>query len=168
MSEQQKRRNPYSDVGLMISMSVFIVMIVKCLLFNVSIVSIGWIVLCGIYFIISYKYDSEDKIIKHSTTAFIVLSVLLFASIVIFDQNAKPKMHAFEGAKKDTLIEEEFKMKKDPTVNEETLHDMEAEDTITISTDSITETETPESESLNNTDSPEPTTEEETENQDAI
>lgn len=167
MSEQNKRRNPYSDVGLMIAVSVFIVMIVKCLLFSVTTISIGWIVLCGIYFFLSYKYNSEDKIIKHSTTAFILLSLLLFVSIIFLDTNVKPKMHAFEGAKKDTLTEEEFKMKKDPTIPEEIEQDEDENDTLAIVPDSVNAFENPESESLNNTEPSEQINEEAEETQDS-
>lgn len=113
MSEDKKKRNSYADVGLMIAITVLIVEVIKSLLFEIEWDAI-WIVLAIAYCAVSYKYDSESKTIKNCTTAFLCLSALVFASIIVFDRNVQPKMHAFEGAKKDSIAEEEFIQKKEP------------------------------------------------------
>ena len=97
-----QRRNPYSDLGLVIALSVFICILVKCLLFGFTWVSIIWLILACIYFFVSWRYPSQSKVVRHSTTCFLLLSVIAMTGILLFDQNARPVMHAFEGTG-DTL-----------------------------------------------------------------
>lgn len=92
-----KRRNPYSDLGLTLAIAVFLCIVVKSILFGMTWVGILWIIISCAYFFVSWKYPSDSKIVRHSTTTFIILSVMAIAGIIMFDKNARPKMHAFEG-----------------------------------------------------------------------
>lgn len=102
------KREPYSDLGLIVAVAAFIIMIVKSLLFDLSWSAIVWTCITVGYFVISYKYTSDSKTVKRATTAYLVLSVIALVSLVVFDKNARPKIHAFEGAATDTIVEEEF------------------------------------------------------------
>lgn len=119
MAEQDKKRNPYADMGLMIAVTIVIVMIIKTLLFANTFDSwecIVLIILAVAYLVVSKKYDSESPVVKHSTTALLCLSILMLTSLFLFDHKSSPKMHAFEGARTDTIPEEEFIQKKEPTI----------------------------------------------------
>lgn len=92
-----KSRNPYSDLGMIVAVSVFICILIKSLLFGFTWGGIVWLIIsCG-YFFISYKHPSDSKMVKTATHCFLVLSVLTALSVVMFDKKAMPKMHAFEG-----------------------------------------------------------------------
>ena len=103
-----KQRNPYADLGLVIAVAVFIVVLIKCLIFGLSWASIACFLITIAYFVISAIRKSDDKVVKHSTTAYLLAMLLLVVSLVLFDKNARPKMHAFEGAAVDAVLEEEF------------------------------------------------------------
>ncbi len=103
-----KQRNPYADLGLVIAVAVFIVVLIKCLIFGLSWASIACFLITIAYFVISAIRKSDDKVVKHSTTAYLLAMLLLVVSLVLFDKNARPKMHAFEGAAVDSVQEEEF------------------------------------------------------------
>ena len=92
-----QRRNSYSDFGLVVAVSVFICILVKCLLFGFTWVSLVWLVLACAYFFVSWRYSSACAVVKHSTTAFLLFSLFAVVGIVMFDRNARPVMHAFEG-----------------------------------------------------------------------
>lgn len=92
-----QRRNSYSDFGLFVAVSVFICILVKCLLFGFTWVSLVWLVLACAYFFVSWRYSSASAVVKHSTTAFLLFSLFAVVGIVMFDRNARPVMHAFEG-----------------------------------------------------------------------
>jgi hypothetical protein len=112
-----QRRNSYADMGLVVATSVFICILVKCFLFGITWVSIFWMTLACVYFYVSWRYPSDSKLVKHSTTIFFVLSAIAIAGVAMFDKNARPVMHAFEGTgdtikdvsvveSSDTLIED--------------------------------------------------------------
>ena len=92
-----QRRNSYRDLGLTVSVSVFICILVKCLLFGFTWVSLLWLIFTCAYFYVTWRYPSEGAVVKHSTTAFLVLSFLAIVGIALFDRKARPVMHAFEG-----------------------------------------------------------------------
>ena len=103
------KRDSYADLGMIIAIGVFICLLIKSLLFGFTWGCITGIIFSIAYFLVSWKYPSDSKIVKHSTTAFLVLSVLVAVSVVMFDKNARPKMHAFEGTGdtiQDVRIEE--------------------------------------------------------------
>ncbi|MBR1667262.1 MAG: hypothetical protein IJ693_03165 [Bacteroidaceae bacterium] len=105
-----QRRNSYSDLGLVVAVSVFICILLKCLLFGFTWVGIIWLILSCAYFYVSWRYPSEDKVLKHATTLFLLLSVVAIVGIALFDKNARPVMHAFQGTGdtiQDAVIEEE-------------------------------------------------------------
>lgn len=156
MKEEQKKRNPYADMGLMVAITMIIVTILKCLLFDITWESIFWIILATAYCIISYILDSESSKIKHCTTAFLITSVIAFVGIIFMDRKPQPKMHAFEGAKKDTVSEEVFIMKEEPEIKEQ-------EDKAIAITDTITATEEENTMQEETASEEEPVTEVETE-----
>lgn len=92
-----KSRNPYSDLGLLLAASIFICILIKSMLFGITWGGIVWMLVSCLYFYVSWKYSSEDKIVKHATTSFLVLSLITVVCVVMFDKKAMPKMHAFEG-----------------------------------------------------------------------
>lgn len=132
----QNKRNPYADCGLLIAISVLIIMIIKCCLFDITWVALLWIILCIVYCFLSYKYDSESKVIKHTTTAFLSISAITFLLFTIFDVKEQPKMNAFEGAKIDTVAEEEFIIKDDPIIKELIEDTISIKDTLKAHNDS--------------------------------
>lgn len=102
------KRNPYSDLGLIVAVAAFIIMILKSLIFDFSWGAIAWILITIGYFVLSYRYDSHSHIVKRATTFYLALSVIVFVSVILFDKNARPKIHAFEGAATDSVEEEEM------------------------------------------------------------
>ena len=102
------RRNPYADLGLVVAVAVFIILLIKSLIFGLSWFSLVCMVLTVAYFLISYFKNSNDPLVRRATTAYLLLMFLSLVGVVLFDKNARPKMHAFEGAAVDTVTEEEF------------------------------------------------------------
>lgn len=109
------KRNPYSDLGLIVAVAAFIIMIVRSLIFSFSWGAITWIVITIAYFVLSYRYDSFSTVVKRATTFYLSLSIIVLLSVVLFDKNARPKIHAFEGAATDTVEEEEVFIADDET-----------------------------------------------------
>lgn len=121
MADEQKKtnRNPYADTGLMIAVAIIIVMVIKCCIFDITWESCFWFILAVGYCIVSYMYDSQSKVVKHSTTGLLVISVIAAVAFTIIDRKPQPKMHAFEQAAKDTTAtEEEFILKEEPVLPE--------------------------------------------------
>ena len=110
----QKRR-PYCDLGLVVAVGVFICVAIKCLLFGFTVINAIWLLMACGYFFITWKLKSEDPRMKHSTTAFLVLSVVAMVASSVLDQNTRPTMHAFEGVG-DTIA--------DYTVKEEVVEEV--------------------------------------------
>ena len=102
------KRNSYADLGLVIAVSVFVIVLVKSLIFGLSWASIACIVFTIAYFVVSVLKKSDDVLVKRATTAYLLFLLLFVVSVLLFDKNARPKMHAFEGAAVDTIQEEEF------------------------------------------------------------
>ena len=92
-----QKRKPYCDLGLVVAIGVFICVAIKCLLFGFTVINAIWLVMACGYFFISWKLKLEDPRMKHSTTAFLVLSVAAMIASAVLDQNTRPTMHAFEG-----------------------------------------------------------------------
>lgn len=129
-----QRRNPYSDLGLIVALSVFICILTKCLLFGFTWVSIVWLILSCAYFYVSWRFPSSGKVVKHSTTFFLLISVIAVAGILLFDKNARPVMHAFEGTgdtiQDAVIVEEEpivpiYVPQPEDTVQQDTLEQEE-------------------------------------------
>ncbi|MBP3213725.1 MAG: hypothetical protein J6M19_02645 [Bacteroidaceae bacterium] len=125
-----QRRNSYSDLGLTVALSVFVCILVKCLLFGFTWVGIVWLLLACAYFYLSWRHPSGGKVVRHATTAFLALSAIAIAGVVLFDKNTRPVMHAFEGTgdtiKDAEVVEEEpiapiYVPQPEDTVQEDTL-----------------------------------------------
>ena len=125
-----QHRNSYSDLGLTVALSVFVCILVKCLLFGFTWVGIVWLLLACAYFYLSWRYPSGSKVVRHATTAFLALSAIAIAGVVLFDKNTRPVMHAFEGTgdtiKDAEVVEEEpiapiYVPQPEDTVQEDTL-----------------------------------------------
>ena len=119
-----QRRNSYSDLGLVVAVSIFICILVKSLLFGFTWIGIVWMILSCTYFYVSWREPSDSKVVRHATTFFLILSVVALIGVFMFDKNARPVMHAFEGTGDtipDAVVEE------DPIVP---IYVMEPEDTI--------------------------------------
>lgn len=94
---------------------MFICVAIKCLLFGFTVINAIWLLMACGYFFITWKLRSEDPRMKHSTTAFLVLSVVAMVASSVLDQNTRPTMHAFEGVG-DTIA--------DYTVKEEVVEEV--------------------------------------------
>lgn len=119
-----QRRNSYSDLGLVVAVSIFICILAKSLLFGFTWIGIVWMILSCTYFYVSWREPSDSKVVRHATTFFLILSVVALIGVFMFDKNARPVMHAFEGTGDtipDAVVEE------DPIVP---IYVMEPEDTI--------------------------------------
>ena len=92
-----QRRNSYSDLGLVVAVSIFICILVKSLLFGFTWIGIVWMILSCTYFYVSWREPSDSKVVRHATTFFLILSVVALIGVFMFDKNARPVMHAFEG-----------------------------------------------------------------------
>lgn len=119
-----KKRNSFSDLGLVIAISVFICILIKSWLFGFTWGSIVWLIISCVYFYLSWKYDSESKMVRGATAAFLILSVVVGSAVVLFDKNAMPKMHAFAGTG-DTIQDAQM-VHEGPAV---TMYDTVEEDT---------------------------------------
>ena len=133
-----QRRNSYSDLGLVVAISIFICILVKSFLFGFTWIGIIWMLLSCVYFYISWRGPSEGKVVKHATTLFLVLSAVALIGILLFDKNARPEMHAFEGT--GDTIQDAVIVEEEPIVP---IYVMEPEDTLV--SDTLLADETPDS-----------------------
>lgn len=120
-----QRRNSYSDLGLVVAISIFICILVKSFLFGFTWVGIIWMLLSCVYFYVSWRRPSDSKVVKHATTLFLVLSAVALIGILLFDKNARPEMHAFEGT--GDTIQDAVIVEEEPIVP---IYVMEPEDTL--------------------------------------
>ena len=136
-----QRRNPYSDLGLVVAISIFICILVKSFLFGFTWIGIIWLLLSCAYFHVSWREPSDSKVVKHTTTIFLVLSAVTLIGILLFDKNARPEMHAFEGTgdtiQDAVIVEEEpivpiYVMEPGDTLVSDTLLDDETLDSLII------------------------------------
>lgn len=136
-----QRRNPYSDLGLVVAISIFICILVKSFLFGFTWIGIIWLLLSCAYFYVSWREPSDSKVVKHTTTIFLVLSAVALIGILLFDKNARPEMHAFEGTgdtiQDAVIVEEEpivpiYVMEPGDTLVSDTLLDDETLDSLII------------------------------------
>lgn len=136
-----QRRNPYSDLGLVVAISIFICILVKSFLFGFTWIGIIWLLLSCAYFYVSWRERSDSKVVKHTTTIFLVLSAVALIGILLFDKNARPEMHAFEGTgdtiQDAVIVEEEpivpiYVMEPGDTLVSDTLLDDETLDSLII------------------------------------
>lgn len=144
-----KRRNSYSDLGLVISLSVFVCILSKCLMFGFTWAGIVWLSLTLAYFVVSFMFPSDGKIVKHSTTAYLIISVVVACSLILFDRKATPELHAFAGTG-DTIQDAQI-IEEAPPVEEYVPYvpDTTAVDTTKIDTAAVhsdTQTDIPEAE----------------------
>lgn len=102
------KRNPYADLGLVVAIAAFIITLIRCFLFGLSWASIACLAFTVVYLLLSALKRSDTSIVRRATTAYLLLMFLTLVCVVLFDKNATPKMHAFEGAAVDTVQEEEF------------------------------------------------------------
>lgn len=99
-----QRRNSYSDLGLVVSITVFICILIKSMLFGFTWVGIVWLLLTCAYFYVSWRYASDSRVVQRGTTGFLILSVVAITGILLFDRNTRPIMHAFSGTG-DTIVD---------------------------------------------------------------
>ena len=102
------KRNPYADLGLVVAIAALIVTLIRCFIFGLSWASIACLAFTVAYLVLSALRKSDSLVVRRATTAYLLLMFLTLVCVVLFDKNARPKMHAFEGAAVDTVQEEEF------------------------------------------------------------
>ena len=124
-----QRRNPYSDLGLVVAISIFICILVKSFLFGFTWIGIIWLLLSCAYFYVSWREPSDSRIVKHATTFYLVFSAVALLGVLLFDKNARPEMHAFEGT--GDTIQDAVIVEEDPIVP---IYVMEPEDTLVSDT----------------------------------
>ena len=97
-------------MGMLVSICVFLVLLIKSAIFGFSWASIVWLLFVLAYWCFSFYFTykkPDDKAIRISTIVFLVASLVVFVGLTMFDKNARPKMHAFEGAGSDSIVEED-------------------------------------------------------------
>ena len=124
-----QRRNSYSDLGLMVSVSIFICILVKSSLFGFTWIGILWMLISCAYFYLSWREPSDSKLLKHSTTSYLVLSAVFLIGVLMFDKNARPEMHAFEGT--GDTIQDAAIVEQEPIAP---IYEMQPEDTLVSDT----------------------------------
>ena len=124
-----QRRNSYSDLGLVVAVSIFICILVKSSLLGFTWIGIIWMLISGGYFYVSWREPSDSRIVKHATTFYLVFSAVALLGVLLFDKNARPEMHAFEGT--DDTIQDAVIVEEDPVVP---IYVMEPEDTLVSDT----------------------------------
>lgn len=111
---------PFSQMGIFVSICVFLVLVVKSAIFGFSWAAIVWLLFILVYWCLCYvfiKKRPSEKLLRFSTIGFLIVSVITFVSLALFDQNARPKMHAFEGAASDSVeVEDEFVVDETPDI----------------------------------------------------
>ncbi|MCM1312331.1 MAG: hypothetical protein NC206_02785 [Bacteroides sp.] len=110
------RRSPYSDMGLVLAVSLFVTMVVKGLIFGFTWNGIVLAIIACAYFIIYAVMRSRKKTMKITTTVFIILSALSVWAEFSSRKNVRPKMPVFHGMASDTtdLEEEELDIFAEP------------------------------------------------------
>lgn len=107
---KDKSKRSFFQMGMLVSICVFLVLMIKSAIFGFSWASIVWLLFIVAYWCLSYYFiykKPDGKSLNISTTAFLVASLLTFVALTMFDKNARPKMHAFEGAGADSIAEED-------------------------------------------------------------
>lgn len=133
----KSKRSPYADLGLMIALAIFIIMLIRSLVFELTILTAIWGCIAFAYLCISAANNSYKRIVQVSTTLFLLLSVALATGSVFFDRPTRPKMVAFQGSAADSIIEENESIVVEPQVNTvDTIEKIDTTDAETLS-DSI-------------------------------
>lgn len=133
--KKDNSRSPYTDMGLMLAIGIFITMTVKGLIFGFTWSGIALPVIAGIYFIVCAIYQSQRFIMNVSTTTFMVLSVLCTWAEFSSHKNVRPQMPVFHGMTNDTTgTTEEPDLLMEPLPN---IQATTVEDTLTSMPDSI-------------------------------
>ncbi len=102
----RKQRSPYADLGLLISVSVVICLTIKSILFEVTLVSVIWLLIAVLYVVASVLLPSRCKLMKYLTTVLLASSALSIVGLTFFDRPAIPKMVEYHTeALNDTVVE---------------------------------------------------------------
>ena len=113
----------------MVSVSIFICILVKSFLFGFTWIGILWMLISCAYFYLSWREPSDSKLLKHSTTSYLVLSAVFLIGVLMFDKNARPEMHAFEGT--GDTIQDAAVVEQEPIAP---IYEMQSEDTLVSDT----------------------------------
>ena len=113
----------------MVSVSIFICILVKSFLFGFTWIGILWMLISCAYFYLSWREPSDSKLLKHSTTSYLVLSAVFLIGVLMFDKNARPEMHAFEGT--GDTIQDAAVVEQEPIAP---IYEMQPEDTLVSDT----------------------------------
>lgn len=113
----------------MVSVSIFICILVKSSLFGFTWIGILWMLISCAYFYLSWREPSDSKLLKHSTTSYLVLSAVFLIGVLMFDKNARPEMHAFEGT--GDTIQDAAIVEQEPIAP---IYEMQPEDTLVSDT----------------------------------
>lgn len=113
----------------MVSVSIFICILVKSFLFGFTWIGILWMLISCAYFYLSWREPSDSKLLKHSTTSYLVLSTVFLIGVLMFDKNARPEMHAFEGT--GDTIQDAAIVEQEPIAP---IYEMQPEDTLVSDT----------------------------------
>lgn len=109
-NNKSNSKRAFFQMGMLVSVCVFLVLIIKSAIFGFSWASIVWLLFVLAFWCLSYYFTykkPDDKAIRLSTIGFLTASLVVFVGLALFDQNARPKMHAFEGAGADSIAEED-------------------------------------------------------------
>lgn len=144
-----KQRAPYADLGLLIAVSVVICLTIKSILFEVTLVSVIWLLIAVLYVVASFLLPSKCKLIKYLTTVLLISSVLAIVGLTFFDRPAIPKMVEYHTESlKDTVVESNKYVVKTPpppvidTTEVDSFDVMESDSIVAVATPDTTTSST--------------------------
>lgn len=104
VASSNKGRTSLSDAGLMLAASLFVIIIIKSLLFGFTWLGTIWLVVDIIYLILQIRSRRIGGTLRTATIWFMSFSLLALVLMFVFDEEAKPKMPVFQGAATDTVV----------------------------------------------------------------
>lgn len=119
----------------MVAIGIFICILIKSMMFGFTWVGIVWLLLSCVYFYVSWRYASSSRVVRHSTTGFLFLSVVAIMGILLFDRNTRPVMHAFEGT--GDTIADLVVMDEDPVMPMAAIMSVDTLEADTLAADSV-------------------------------
>lgn len=136
-NSKENSNRAFNQMGMFVSICVFLVLLIKSAIFGFSWASIVWLLIVLVYWCLcaffTYK-KPDEKCLKWSTLGFLTASLVVFVGLTMFDKNARPKMHAFEGVGVDSVEEDtEFVVDETPDISVYT-PDTTVVDTIRVDT----------------------------------
>ncbi len=89
--EKHSDRSPLADVGMTVALAVTIVTLLKLLMYGLTIVSIGWLLLTLLYVLVTTISKPNSKVRKSVTIFYLLVSCAALYASFIYDNPILPK-----------------------------------------------------------------------------